>query len=85
MEILDHFGIRKYFSKIISRENYDPEETGLRKDIDQYDCDILIDDDPEEIKYSESKRKTGILVAAYRKNRKINENELKDILLRYKL
>ena len=36
MEILDHFKIRKYFSKIISRENYDPEEKGLMKDIGKY-------------------------------------------------
>jgi len=42
MEIPDHFDIRKYFTKIISRENYDPEETGLRKDIGQYDCDIVL-------------------------------------------
>jgi len=26
MEILDHFDLRKYFSKIITRENYDPNE-----------------------------------------------------------
>ena len=85
MEITDHFGIRKYFVKIISRENYDPEENGLRKEISQYDCDILIDDDPEEIKYNESKGRTGILVAAYRKNKKINEDELTDILKNHNL
>ena len=85
MEILDHFDIRKYFTKIISRENYDPQETGLRKDISQYDYDILIDDDPEEIKYNEGRGKTGILVETYKKNKKVSEDEFEEILKKYKL
>ena len=83
MEIIDHFDIRKYFTKIISRENYDPQENGLSKDISQYDCDILIDDDPEEIKYNESRGKTGILVETYRRNKKVNENEFEEIIKKY--
>jgi len=82
---LDYFDIRKYFTKIISRENYDPQEIGLKKDMSQYDADILIDDDCEEIKYNESRGKTGILVEAYRKNKKINENELEEIIKKYQL
>ena len=85
MEILDHFGIRKYFMKIISRENYDPQEKGIMKNIGEYDVDILIDDDIEEIKYNERNGRTGILVSAYRKNKKINENELHEIMIKYKL
>jgi FMN phosphatase YigB (HAD superfamily) len=85
IEIIDHFDIRKYFAKIISRENYDPREIGLRKDISQYDYDILIDDDPEEIKYCENRGKTGILVEAYRKDKKVNENEFEEIKRKYKL
>ena len=85
IEIIDHFDIRKYFAKIISRENYDPREIGLRKDISQYDYDILIDDDPEEIKYCENRGKTGILVEAYRKDKKVNENEFEEIKKKHKL
>ena len=85
IEILDHFDIRKYFIKIISRENYDPEEKGLNKDIGAYNYDILIDDDIEEIKNTENKGKTGVLVEPYRKNKKMDENELKEIIIRYKL
>jgi phosphoglycolate phosphatase-like HAD superfamily hydrolase len=80
IEILDHFAIRKYFVKIISRENYDPQELGLRKDIGQYDCDILIDDDIEEINYNKNKGKIGILVETYRKNKDMDEKELKRII-----
>jgi len=85
MEIIDHFDIRKYFTKIISRENYDPQEIGLSKDISQYDYDILIDDDSEEIKYNESRGKIGILVETYRRNKKVNENEFEEIIKKYKL
>jgi len=85
MEIIDHFDIRKYFTKIISRENYDPREIGLSKDISQYDYDILIDDDPEEIKYNESRGKTGILVETYKRNKKVNENEFEEIIKKYGL
>jgi phosphoglycolate phosphatase-like HAD superfamily hydrolase len=85
IEILDHFDIRKYFIKIISRENYDPQELGLRKDIGQYDCEILIDDDIEEINYNKNKEKIGILVETYRKNKDIDEKELKRIIKEFGL
>ena len=85
IEILDHFDLRKYFSKIISRENYDPKEKGLMKDIRIYNYDILIDDDVEEIKYNENNGKTGISVEPYRKNKKMDEKELEELKVRYKL
>jgi len=85
IEILDHFDLRKYFIKIISRENYDPDEKGFNKDIETYNYDILIDDDIEEIKNTENRGITGILVETYRKNKKMDENELRDIIIRYKL
>jgi len=80
MEILDYFAIRKYFSKIITRENYDPDEIGLRKNIEKHNVDILIDDDINEIQFVNSIGRIGINISAYRKNRKINKHELKDIL-----
>ena len=85
MEILDHFDLRKYFVKLISRENYDTEEKGLHKNIREYDYDILIDDDFEEIEYTNKVGKTGILIEAYRKNKTINEHELKEIIREYRL
>jgi len=68
MEILDYFDLRKYFVKIITRENYDPEEKGIKKDIGKYNYDMIIDDDIEEIEYNKKRGKVGILVEAYRKN-----------------
>jgi predicted HAD superfamily phosphohydrolase YqeG len=85
MEILEYFNLRKYFVKIISRENYDPEEKGLRKNIEEYDYDIIIDDDIEEIEYNGKKGKICILVESYRKNKNIGENEFEKIIEKYKL
>ena len=85
IEIIDHFDLRKYFKKIISRENYDPEGKGLRKDIGKYGYDIIIDDDTNEVEYNEGKGKIGILVQTYRKNKRINKKELEEIQIKYKL
>ncbi len=85
IEILDYFDLRKYFSKIISRENYDPEEIGLKKDIGTFNYDIIIDDDTEEIEYNVNRGKIGILVEPYRKGKKLNEKELDNLLKKYKL
>jgi phosphoglycolate phosphatase-like HAD superfamily hydrolase len=85
MEILDYFNLRKYFVKIISRENYDPEEKGIRKDIAEYNYDIIIDDDIDEVEYNKKNGKVGILVEAYRKNKKIDENEMEKIIEEYGL
>ena len=85
MEILEYFNIKKYFIKIISRENYDPEEKGNKKDIEKYNYDIIIDDDVLEIEYNKNKGKIAIIVESYRKNKKMPENELEDIIIKYKL
>ena len=85
MEILEYFNIRKYFIKIISRENYDPEEKGIRKDIGKYNYDIIIDDDIEEIEFNKKNGKVGILVESYRRNKKVDENEMEKIIEKYKL
>jgi predicted HAD superfamily phosphohydrolase YqeG len=85
MEILEYFDIRKYFVKIISRENYDPEEKVNKKVIGKYNYDIIIDDDVEEIAYNKNKGKIGILVEPYRKNKTMNENEFEEIIIKYEL
>jgi predicted HAD superfamily phosphohydrolase YqeG len=85
MEILDYFNLRKYFVKIISRENYDPKEKGIKKDIKKYNYDILIDDDIEEVEYNKINGNVCILVEAYRKNKKMDENELEKIIETYKI
>jgi phosphoglycolate phosphatase-like HAD superfamily hydrolase len=85
MEILDYFDLRKYFIKIITRENYDPDENNLRKNIEEYGYDVIIDDDIDEVEYNKNKGKIGILVEVYRKNKEMKEDELNKIIKKYKL
>jgi phosphoglycolate phosphatase-like HAD superfamily hydrolase len=85
MEILEYFDLRKYFIKIISRENYDPEKKGVKKDIREYNYDIIIDDDIEEIEYNRRNGNVGILVESYRKDKKVDEDEMEKIIVKYKL
>jgi len=85
IEILDHFDLRQYFEKIITRENYDPHEKDLRKDLRDYNYDVLIDDDNLEIEFNKNNGKIAILVEPYRKNKKIDENEFDRILEKYGL
>jgi predicted phosphatase len=66
-DILRYHDIRRYFSRIICREDYDPHDVGRRKDIRAIDADLIIDDDPEEIDFNQGNRKRGILVASFRK------------------
>ena len=44
-----------------------------------------MDDDKEEIDFNIKNGKIGILIDAYRKNKKINENELYELSIKYKL
>jgi phosphoglycolate phosphatase-like HAD superfamily hydrolase len=76
--ILDN-NLRQFFSKFIFREDYDPEEKGIPKDIRKVNGDILIDDYPEEIKYTKSIGKSGILVKSYRKNSKVEKDEFAEL------
>lgn len=84
-EIISHFKLRHYFSAIITRDDYDPNDEGVRKDIANKGCRILIDDDPEEIEYVKCDNGIGILIEPYRKNKKMNEHELPEIIKKFRL
>ena len=66
-EILRIHDLRKYFTTCIFREDYDPAEKGIRKDIRRVKGDVLVDDDPDEIAYVKSLGKTGVLIRSFRK------------------
>ncbi len=65
MDILRDNQLMKYFSEFIYREDYDPSNRGLNKDIGEIGADLIIDDDPAEIEYNKKKKKRGILVRSY--------------------
>ena len=74
--ILKDHGIFHYFDSFVFRENYDPLEKGLRKDIRKVKGDFLVDDDPEEISYMREIGRGGFLIQPFRKGRSPVGNEL---------
>ena len=84
-EIMNYLNIRNYFDDIITREDYDPNDKGIRKNITGKEIKILIDDDPNEIEFVNKNKGKGILVKSYRKGMKIESNEFSEIIRRYKL
>jgi FMN phosphatase YigB (HAD superfamily) len=77
--ILRDLDLRRHFSQCIFREDYDPEERDLPKDIRRVRGDILIDDDPALISYVGSIGKKGILISPYRKGARADPGELASI------
>jgi len=79
MDILRDLDLRRHFSKCICREDYDPEERDIPKDIRKIGGDILIDDDPALVAHVESTGRRGILITPYRKGRTMDRGELTSI------
>jgi FMN phosphatase YigB (HAD superfamily) len=76
LEILRSHDLRRHFKACIFREDYDPEEKDVPKDISSIKADILVDDDPDAIRYVRSTGRRGFLVQPYRKDAPIGLTEL---------
>jgi phosphoglycolate phosphatase-like HAD superfamily hydrolase len=81
-DILTHHKIRKYFTVLICREDYDPENRGSRKDLRKINADILIDDDPEEVAFNKRNKKKAFLVKSFRSKTVVDKNELESLIMR---
>lgn len=79
-EILSLHNLDRYFSKCVFREDYDPENRGVRKDIRKIGGQMLIDDDPGEIEHVKRLGLKGYVVKSYRKNSRTSGTEYRDIL-----
>ena len=77
--ILADHNLTRYFTRFIFRENYDPENKNVLKDIREVNGDIIIDDDRNEIRFNRKNGKKGILIKPYRKGKSMEEGELDDI------
>ena len=82
ISILQEHKLKVYFSECIYREDYDPDDKGIRKDIRKVKGDFLIDDDPKEIQFVKSIGKDGFVISSFRKGAKAKAGELDEI---YKL
>ena len=58
--------MERFFSAFRFREHYDPDNKGLGKDIRALGADVLIDDDPKQIRFVEKKGRRGIRITCYR-------------------
>jgi FMN phosphatase YigB (HAD superfamily) len=76
LEILRSHDLRRHFKACIFREDYDPEEKDVPKDINSIKADTLVDDDPDAIRYAQSTGRKGFLLRPYRKGAPIDRTEL---------
>jgi FMN phosphatase YigB (HAD superfamily) len=79
IEILRLHDLRRFFKACICREDYDPDERDIPKDIRRIKGDILVDDDPEAIAYVRSTGRKGFLIRPYRKGAAANPRELAEL------
>ncbi|MBK7054369.1 MAG: DUF705 domain-containing protein [Leptospiraceae bacterium] len=79
ISILQEHKLKAYFTECIYREDYDPDDKGIRKDIRRVKGDFLIDDDPKEIQFVKSIGKDGFLITSFRKGGKVKAGELDEI------
>lgn len=78
-EILSHHNLNQYFERVITREQYDPNSKGIPKDCTKIKADILIDDDPKEIRYNQQKGVRSYQIPAYRQNTKTSKRDIEDL------
>ncbi len=76
LSIMNDHDLRQFFKLMIFRENYDPQNRGLNKDIRKVKGDMLIDDDPSEISYVKSIKKKGFEITPFRKGGTPDKREL---------
>ena len=83
--ILDDLKLREFFGTVVCREEYDPKNLGVGKDIAKIKGDFLIDDDPSQVEYAASIGKKAFLISPYRRNTEADPAELKRLLRAIKL
>lgn len=69
-----------FFASSLYREDYDPQNKGVQKDIRRLNADCIVDDDPTEIHFAESIGKKGFLISPYRRNSQADKNEISRLL-----
>ncbi len=85
--ILAEHGLERHFRTFLFREDYDPDNRGLPKDIRDIDAHVLIDDDPKQVRFLEELgakgrgkgRVSGILITCYRGGDDPRPGELAEI------
>lgn len=79
VEILRLHGLRPHFAKCLFREDYDPDDRGLPKDIRKVEADLLVDDDPALCDFVRAHGGRAVQVSSYRKGRAASLEELREL------
>jgi FMN phosphatase YigB (HAD superfamily) len=80
LDILRVHDLRRRFKAVVCREDYDPRDSGVRKDIRRIKGELLVDDDPDEIAYVRSVGRRGFQILPYRKGRPADPRQLAELL-----
>ncbi len=75
--ILKDHGLWEHFGSIVGREDYDPENKGLPKDIRTVKGEFLVEDDPSQIEFVKNIGLRSFLITPYRKGDNADPGELK--------
>jgi FMN phosphatase YigB (HAD superfamily) len=75
-DILRLHDLRRHFKTCICREDYDPDEKDVPKDIRRIRADLLVDDDPGAIAWVRSTGRRGFLIRPFRKGTPVDRAEL---------
>ena len=78
-EILRLHGLRPHFASCVFREDYDPDELGLPKDIGKVKADLLIDDDPALCERVRATGRHALQVSSYRKGAAASLDEIREL------
>jgi FMN phosphatase YigB (HAD superfamily) len=76
--ILRDHDLERLFRRVVAREDYDPENLGIAKDLRAFDAHVLIDDHPGHVAFVRSIGLRGIQISNYRGGR-VDPKELQAI------
>lgn len=76
LEILGIHDLRRQFASCICREDYDPHERDVPKDIRRVRGDMLVDDDPDAVAYVRSTGRRGYCIRPFHRGAGLDRAEL---------
>ncbi len=79
IRILRDHGLRVHFAEVVCREDYDPEDRGVRKDLRHVGGAFLVDDSPEEIEHVRGLGLRGFRISSYRRGSPPDLREIEEL------
>jgi FMN phosphatase YigB (HAD superfamily) len=80
LDILRTHDLARHFASCIFREDYDPDERDVPKDLRRVRGDFLVEDDPRAVTFARSTGKRAYLVKPYKRGAPADREELARLL-----